>query len=148
MRNKFQAVYVMIVVVAFLTGCASRPVLQNTDSLASVIGDPVDHENRPTLKLEAYPQVGFSPLRVNVRAVLENVPTNDPIFGCLWQSWSFGDGSISSEKPSCDRPDYSVQSDYIGEHVYVAEGVYQVRFVLGDNQLQSNPVLIRVVGRN
>ena len=136
---------VVIAYAALLLGCAARPAL-NVDSL-SMIQAPQE-DRTPKLILEAHPRVGFAPLRVSVRAVVQNVPFKDRVFACLWKSWAFGDGSVSSEKGNCDDPDLQMDPEYYVEHVYDREGVYQVRFVLGDQQVLSNPVNIRVIGRN
>lgn len=139
---------VLLIVAAVMSGCVSRPVLQNVDAMAGFFLDgPSEESNLPKLVVDAHPRVGFAPLRVTVRAVLKNVPSNDPVFGCMWQSWAFGDGAVSSEKPNCDGPGI-VHSEYYVEHIYKEEGIYTIRFAIGDNQVLSNPVDVRVVARN
>jgi hypothetical protein len=98
----------------------------------------------PKLMLEVHPQVGFAPLRVNVRAQLQNVSQSNPFFGCMWESWHFGDGAVSSEKSDCEAAE--VDLSFSKEHVYTKPGVYLVQFVLGETQLLSNAVSIRVLG--
>jgi hypothetical protein len=74
--------------------------------------------------------------------VLNNVPGNDHAFNCLRESWTFGDGAVSSEKRNC-APEATVNTEFFGEHVYRDEGVYKLQFVLGNNQVISQPVLVR-----
>src|SRR5687768_13274634 len=138
---------VVLVATVTLIGCATQSAMQNMNPVEALVESSPHHESAPPkLLLEAYPKVGFAPLRVSIRAVLQNVPAKDPVFGCMWESWNFGDGSVSSEKENCVGPDSSVvEPEYFVEHLYREEGVYQVRFVLGDRQLLSNPVTIRVL---
>ena len=135
------------VVVGTLTGCATRSPLNNMDSIPEIYGSPDESNRAPKLILEAYPRAGFAPMRVSIRAVLQNVPESDPVFACMWKSWSFGDGAISSEKNNCDGATI-VDLEYLSEHVYRNEGVYEIRFFLGDNQLLSNAVQVRVIGNS
>jgi hypothetical protein len=126
------------------TGCTSRPALRDFESVPDISGS-IGEDRRPKLILEAYPRVGFAPLRVSIKAQLQNVPENDPVFACIWESWSFGDGAVSSEKTGCDGAAI-VEMQYLSEHIYRHEGLYEVRFILGDNQVLSNPVQVRVIG--
>ena len=135
------------VVVGTLTGCATRAPFQDYGSIPDLSQVPGEPNRVPKLTLEAYPRTGFAPLRVSVRAVLQNVPESDSVFACMWESWSFGDGSVSSEKSGCDGATI-VDLQYLTEHVYRNEGVYLIRFVLGDNQVLSNTVPVRVIGHS
>jgi len=134
-------------VVGTLTSCAARSPLQNVTSIPDISQAPEEQNRAPRLILDAYPRAGFAPLRVSIKAVLQNVPSSDPIFACMWESWSFGDGARSSEKSGCDGGTL-VDLEYLAEHVYRNEGVYQIRFILGDNQVLSNAVQIRVIGQS
>jgi hypothetical protein len=139
---------ILVVVVALATGCAHQASLHQMNPESGFIASASPEESRiPTILVEAHPRVGFAPLRVSFKAVLSSVPGNDQAFACLWESWTFGDGAVSSEKKNC-APDTAVNTEFFGEHVYRDAGLYELRFVLGNNQLTSRPVLVRVLGRN
>ena len=135
---------VVVAVVALTAGCVSRPAFQNTNAIPEIFADPAE-KNNPAVILDAYPRVGFTPLRVTLKAVLQNVPADDSSFPCMWQSWAFGDGAVSSEKKDCQGA--VAQSEFYVEHVYREEGVYEIRFSLGENHLISNAVQVRVIAR-
>jgi hypothetical protein len=143
MQIKYMLIVLLWMIVA--TGCASRQPLQDAIPIPG-FSESADGSSTPKLLLEAHPRVGFAPLRVSIRAVLKNVPAQDPVFSCMWKSWDFGDGAVSSEKNHCTN-DYIVNSEYFAEHVYDETGVYEIRFILGEDQVHSNPVQVRVVGR-
>jgi hypothetical protein len=148
MIRSLMLILVFLAVVALtLTGCATRSPLQDFGSIPDISQVPGEPNRAPKLILEAYPRAGFAPLRVSVKAVLQNVPESDPVFACIWESWSFGDGSVSSEKSGCEGATI-VDLQYLTEHVYRNEGVYQIRFVLGDNQVLSNTVQVSVIGHS
>lgn len=140
--------FTVILATVILTGCATQSAFRSSDSVPDFSGSIAEENKLPQLHIEAYPRVGFAPLRVSFKALLQNVPENDPVFACIWESWDFGDGAVSSEKAGCDSADAIVDLQYLVEHVYRSEGVYKVRFILGNNQVFSRPVLIRVMGKN
>ncbi len=137
------------VLVSIATGCAYQAPLQHQmNPEASFIASSTHAESRvPQLIVEAHPRVGFAPLRVTVRAVLQNASSGNTGFGCLWESWSFGDGAVSSEKNNCDTAAFT-ETEFIADHVYKNVGVYQLQFVLGNNQVVSRRLAVRVMGRN
>jgi hypothetical protein len=139
-------IFLLVPVLLNLTGCATRSVLKDIESMPGMSFDPAEENRLPKLILDAHPRVGFAPLRVTIKAMLQNVPENDPVFACMWKSWSFGDGAVSSEKTGCDGATAIVDLQYYSEHVYREEGIYEVRFMLGENQVLSNPIQVRVVG--
>jgi hypothetical protein len=139
---------ILVVLFALAAGCVRQAPLHQMNPESGLIASALPEESRvPTILVEAHPRVGFAPLRVSFKAVLSNVPGNDQAFACLWESWSFGDGAVSSEKKNC-APETAVNTEFFGEHVYRDAGVYKLQFVLGNNQVLSRPVLVRVLGRN
>ena len=134
-----------IVVAVMTIGCSMKPA-SHFEVQPQIVSDLTETSALPKLMLEAHPRVGFAPLRVSIRAQLQNVSQNDPVLGCMWESWNFGDGAVSSEKSDCGVA--QVDLSYNQEHVYSKPGVYLVQFVLGDTQVLSNPVSIRVIGNN
>jgi PKD domain-containing protein len=132
-----------IVVVVMTFGCSMRPA-SHFDVESRFPDLKTDTSAIPQLTLQAHPRVGFAPLRVSVRAQLENVIQTDSFFGCLWQSWNFGDGAVSSQKSDCGGA--QAETSFNEEHIYRKPGTYVVQFVLGDTQVLSNPVSIRVIG--
>jgi hypothetical protein len=139
-------IFLILPVLFALTGCATSSALKDIESMPGISGAAGEENRPPRIILDAHPRVGFAPLRVTIKAMLQNVPENDPIFACIWESWSFGDGAISSEKSGCDGATAIVDLEHYAEHVYREEGLYEVRFMLGENQVLSNPVQIRVIG--
>jgi hypothetical protein len=138
----------LVVLFAVASGCARQASLHQMNPGSGFIASGPSEESRvPTIFVEAHPRVGFAPLRVSFKAVLNNISGNDQAFACLWESWAFGDGAVSSEKKNC-VPEATVNTEFFGEHVYRDAGAYQLQFVLGDNQVVSRPVLVRVLGRN
>jgi hypothetical protein len=145
MTKILMLVFLLLPVLLNLTGCATGSALRHVESMPGISGSPGEEPRLPKLVLDAYPRVGFAPLRVTIKAMLQNVPENDPVFACIWKSWTFGDGAVSSEKSGCDGAAAIVDLEYFSEHVYREEGLYEVRFVFGNRQILSNPVQIRVM---
>ena len=146
MTKVLMLLFLLLPVLMNLTGCATGSALRDVESMPGISGLSGEEPRLPKLILDAYPRVGFAPLRVTIKAMLQNVPENDLVFACIWKSWTFGDGAVSSEKSGCDGATAIVDLEYFSEHVYSEEGLYEVRFILGDRQVESNPVQIRVMG--
>ena len=145
---KIQVLGMLIVLLATVAGCAHQTALQQMNPEASFIASaPIEESRIPKLSVEAHPRVGFAPLRVSVKAVLQNASRNDAAFGCVWESWNFGDGAVSSEKNNCDTAAIT-ETEFFAEHVYRDAGVYELQFVLGNNQIVSRRVSVRVIPRN
>lgn len=143
------------VVTAILTLSALQPVFGN--ATAPEGGGP--STEKPKLVLKAEPRIGFSPLRLTLRAVLSGVSSDDLNFCHVDQLWlgkrSDSPGArerASAHRPRCHHPDDKKQVEmvFFKDLNLYSPGAYIYRLKLEPKQgppLISNPVTLRVLRR-
>ena len=142
-------------VTALLTLSVLQPVFGGTTAPES--GEP--STEKPKLVLKADSRIGFSPLRLTLRATLTGVSSDDLNFCHVDQIW-FGKRSsdpgarerASTHRPRCHHADDQKQVEMIffKELSLYSPGAYIYRLKLEPKQgpaLISNPVTLRVLSR-
>ena len=70
-------------------------------------------------------------------------------FACLKEEWTFGNGAVSSETRNCLAPFQPKEAgtEFIRDYVFTTPGTYDVFFSLGEKELRSNRVTVKVLSR-
>ena len=92
-----------------------------------------EEASKPSLSLRAPPASGFTPLRVQVVATLQDGSDDYKDYYCATVEWEWDDGTVSESSIDCDPYEAGsseIQRRFTAEHIFRQQGRHRVTFRL------------------